>query len=99
MTSNTAISVYFGLGDFTEAGPSAPYIPPATTFHVGLESVDCHRQIWTVVLKLKERTLDALKRTAQPLLALAYWPPEVIEKYGDVTDWSNLVGTGPFETD
>jgi len=24
------------------------------------------------------------------------WPPEVIEKYGDVTDWHNQVGTGPF---
>ena len=24
------------------------------------------------------------------------WPPEVIEKYGDVTEWQNQVGTGPF---
>ena len=24
-------------------------------------------------------------------------PPEVIEQHGDVTDWRNLVGTGPFE--
>ena len=25
------------------------------------------------------------------------YPPEVIEEHGDVTDWRNLVGTGPFE--
>jgi len=24
------------------------------------------------------------------------WPPEVIEKYGDVNEWQNQVGTGPF---
>jgi peptide/nickel transport system substrate-binding protein len=24
------------------------------------------------------------------------WPPEVINKYGDMTDWHNAVGTGPF---
>ncbi len=24
------------------------------------------------------------------------WPPEVIQKYGNVTDWHNMVGTGPF---
>ena len=24
-------------------------------------------------------------------------PPEVIEQYGDYTDWKNVVGTGPFE--
>ncbi|HEY96196.1 MAG TPA: ABC transporter substrate-binding protein [Dehalococcoidia bacterium] len=27
---------------------------------------------------------------------LYVFPPEVIEKYGDMTDWRNLVGTGPF---
>ena len=24
-------------------------------------------------------------------------PPEVIEQYGDISDWKNLVGTGPYE--
>ena len=23
-------------------------------------------------------------------------PPEVIEQYGDYSDWRNVVGTGPF---
>ena len=26
----------------------------------------------------------------------SYIPPEVIKEHGDVTDWRNLVGTGPF---
>jgi len=25
-----------------------------------------------------------------------FWPREVIEKYGDMKDWKNVVGTGPF---
>ena len=27
---------------------------------------------------------------------LGIYPPEVIKEHGDVTDWRNLVGTGPF---
>ncbi len=43
---------------------------------------------------------------AKPLTALNYildyagmviQPPEVIEEHGDMKDWRNLVGTGPFE--
>ena len=36
---------------------------------------------------------------ARAILAQAnIWilPPEVIEQYGDYTDWRNVVGTGPF---
>ena len=28
--------------------------------------------------------------------ATSIMPPEVIEQHGDVKDWRNLVGTGPF---
>lgn len=27
---------------------------------------------------------------------MSNYPPEVIEKYGDMNDWENVVGTGPF---
>ena len=82
---------YFGLGDFTEAGPSAHTF--ATTWGVGLESVTATDK-WTVVMKLTEPTLDVLGKLLNP-----YWvayAPEVIEKYGDAKDWRNLVGTGPW---
>ena len=49
----------------------------------------------TVVFKLKEPRNDALESL------LGHWfhwilPPEVIEQHGDVQDWRNLVGTGPY---
>ena len=50
---------------------------------------------WTVVLKLKGPSLRALG----PMLDQQYMfiqPPEVIEQHGDLKDWRNLVGTGPF---
>ena len=52
---------------------------------------------YTVVMKMKEQPgVSALK------LILDYWsvgvqPREVIEEHGDISDWRNLVGTGPYE--
>ena len=50
---------------------------------------------YTVVLKLKKPHLVAMGALLSEGVALIY-PPEVIKKHGDVTDWRNLVGTGPF---
>ena len=79
---------YLGLGKFSEAGPS-PY-KIATIF----ESVTATDK-WTVVFKLEKPSLaglsDILLNTSSNIN-----PPEVIEEHGDVTDWRNLVGTGPF---
>ena len=50
----------------------------------------------TVVFKLKEPNLTALKGIFSDWAAYIY-PPEVIEKHGDMRDWRNLVGTGPLE--
>ena len=50
---------------------------------------------WTVVMKLKELNLGALAGILDGLLGWTY-PPEVIKEHGDVTDWRNLVGTGPM---
>ena len=50
---------------------------------------------WTVVFKLKEPMLGALR----PILDDTYsfiLPPEVIKEHGDVNDWRNVVGTGPY---
>ena len=51
---------------------------------------------WTVVFKLKEPKLAALHTIAIEHLAFIL-PPEVIKQHGDVTDWRNMVGTGPYE--
>ncbi len=50
---------------------------------------------WTVVFKLKELNLRALAAILDGHIVWIY-PPEVIKEHGDVTDWRNLVGTGPF---
>ena len=79
------------LGDFTEAGPGAGL--NLQTYNV--ESVEATDK-YTVVFKLKSLILNALKNilTYHYTYILA---PEVVEQYGDVRDWRNVVGTGPFE--
>ncbi len=78
-----------GLDDFAEAGPS-PYTyqrPPG-------ESVTATDR-YTVVIKLAEPSSEALIKHLG--MSLAYMnAPEVIQQYGDVKDWRNLVGTGPY---
>ena len=82
-----------GLGKFTEAGPT-PFGGAAALVSIPLESITATDK-WTVVMKLKEPDLAAFQIIA---LGLFSWimPPEVIEQHGDVRDWRNLVGTGPF---
>ena len=45
--------------------------------------------------RLKEPRLGALAAILDDWAARIY-PPEVIKEHGDVSDWRNLVGTGPF---
>ena len=82
-----------GLGKFTEAGPT-PFGGAARTVSIPFESITATDK-WTVVMKLKEPYLPAFQIIT---LELFSWimPPEVIEQHGDVRDWRNLVGTGPF---
>ena len=77
------------LGDFTE--------PPSYTkeaFQLPWESIEATDK-YTVVMKLTEPSRGALEAI---ITECGFWilPPEVIEKYGDYTDWRNVVGTGPF---
>ena len=81
---------YLGLGSgFTEAAPGAG--PLAA---VGVESVTATDQ-WTVVLELERPNPVALFTLLQ-WYTFDIHPPEVIEEHGNINDWRNLVGTGPF---
>ena len=82
-----------GLGKFTDTGPTA-WGPAAPFVSIPWESVTATDK-YTMVVKLKEPYLPALR-----LMLVDYViyisPPEVIEQYGDMKDWRNVVGTGPF---
>ena len=83
-----------GMGKFTDAGPT-PVGGAARFVSIPWESVTATDK-YTMVVKLKQPYLPALK-----LMLVDYFiyisPPEVIEQYGDMKDWRNVVGTGPFE--
>ena len=67
----------------------------ATSFRgVEVESITATDKS-TVQFKLKEINLGALAAILDGNVAWIY-PPEVIKEHGDVTDWRNLVGTGPM---
>ena len=51
---------------------------------------------WTVVFKLTRPDLFAGEKLLDAWESQIY-PPEVIKQHGDITDWRNLVGTGPME--
>ena len=80
---------YTGLGSgFTEPSPFDPM--NAATWESITATDDS-----TVVFKLKAPRNDGLETI------IGHWfhlimPPEVIEQHGDVQDWRNLVGTGPY---
>ena len=78
-----------GLGEFAEAGPS-----PFTYQRPAGESVTATDR-YTVVVKLPEPSAVALGQYLG--VGLTYMnAPEVIREHGDVKDWRNLVGTGPY---
>ena len=75
---------------YTEPTPKQ-WLLPALSF----ESITATDK-WTLVIKLKERYFGALVNLTDDAHMFMY-PPEVIQEHGDVNDWSNLVGTGPYE--
>ena len=81
-----------GLGSgFTEPTPFGAAAPLVSIPFESITATDDS----TVVMKLKEPHLPALSE-----ILFGHWvyimPPEVIEEHGDVQDWRNLVGTGPW---
>ena len=80
----------WGLGSgFTEP------LPGSSMAAIGTESVTATDQ-WTVIFRLKERNHRALHRIMVEHLPFIL-PPEVIKQHGDISDWRNFVGTGPYE--
>ncbi len=86
---------YLGLGSgFTEVPEGVAAV--ASVDDLGITSVTAQGN--TVVFKLAEQNLDALK-TLLTQNVLFIYPPEVIQAGTgvDIGDWQNLVGTGPYE--
>ena len=82
-----------GLGKFTDAGPN-PFGAAAPLISISWESITATDDS-TFVMKLKEPHLPALRLILVDYFAYIM-PPDVIEQHGDVQDWRNVVGTGPF---
>ena len=81
-----------GLGKFSEAGPSPRM---GTMASIPFESITATDK-YTVVVKLKEPRVDTPEILLAQYNSAYIMPPEVIKEHGGVTDWRNLVGTGPF---
>ena len=75
-------------GDFTER----PTVTK-TAFDLPWESIAASDK-YTVVMRLTEPSIGALEAIINEGLHYIL-PREVIEQYGDYTDWKNVVGTGP----
>ena len=84
----------FGLGD-------APGITERSVIATGqadwqaLESVEAIDK-WTVVFKLNSEQPRFLEFVVGSAINDYVYPPEVVEQYGDLTDWRNACGSGPF---
>ena len=78
----------------TEFSAAEPSPGGADLVELPFESVTATDK-YTVVMKLKEPRLDALNLILDSNSAVIQ-PPEIIEQYGDMQDWRNIVGTGPF---
>ena len=83
---------YLGRWEFADAGPG---VYTGDMGELPWESIEATDD-YTVAFKLTEPNTRAL------MLVLDWWhafilPPEVIEQYGDLSDWRNQVGTGPYE--
>ena len=80
----------WGLGSgFTEP------LPGSLLEAIGTESVTATDKR-TVVFKLKEPNPTALHKIMVVHIGFIL-PPEVIKQHGDISDWRNFVGTGPYE--
>ena len=81
-----------GLDSGFTARP-ATHSDPVTQLPV--ESVTATDKL-TVEFKLKQPQLRVLPTILAEDWGAFILPPEVIQQHGDVKDWRNLVGTGPF---
>ena len=85
---------YTGLGSgYTEFSPNIAQWSGLDD--LGIASITATDR-YTVVFTLEQPNLQVPREILWPY-PTCILPPEVIEQHGDVTDWKNLVGTGPFE--
>ncbi len=72
-----------------------PYIGLGTTF-TNLASLTATDK-YTLVYKAKAPTLELFFEALDPVHNMAnIVPREVVEQYGDMSDWRRVVGTGPY---
>ena len=84
---------YIGIGSgFTEPAERYSKWPFVTLPYESITATDKY----TMVVKLKSPDPEALM-TLTINNKLFIEPPEVIKEKGDLLDWRNMVGTGPFE--
>ena len=84
---------YLGLGSgYTEPNPKYAHGSFAILPWESITATDDR----TVVCKLTKPDPNALGEILYSLMTFIY-PPEVIKEHGDLSDWRNVVGTGPFE--
>ena len=83
---------YMGFEQFAELGPSPSLGVSIAGIYESITATDDR----TVVFKLTKPRLDPLYDIFFQLSRSIY-APEVIEEHGDVQDWRNNVGTGPFD--
>ena len=79
-----------GMGEFAAAGGS----PSQTLRNIPFESITATDR-YTVVFKTTAPQ-SGLLHTLLVHHATWNYPPEVIEEHGDLQDWRNSVGTGPY---
>jgi peptide/nickel transport system substrate-binding protein len=77
-----------GLGGFTVSGQEN------STFYT-LQSVTAVDK-YTVEFKFSAPSSAIFDATMDPVTTNAIVPQEVVAKYGDMNNWHNVVGTGPF---
>ena len=83
---------YLGMGEFGESeGCSSCEIKKLPI--VSTEATDK----WTVEVKTSSFTFDTLRVMLRSSNYFAMNPPEVVREHGDLSDWRNHVGTGPYE--
>ena len=81
------------MGEFSEAEPT-PGLGYDGWDAIPIESITATDKS-TVVFKLKQPDPRALRSIIDPVVHIIV-PREVIEEYGDMKDWRNVVGTGPW---
>ena len=89
-------NMHFGLGEFAERGINDRFFKFTA---VPMEAVTATDN-YTLVVKSQTPSLDTLETLLgmeEGVEGSVILPREVYEEYGDMSDWRNVVGSGPYE--